>query len=401
MVQVRIESSQLIYLDNNATTQPAEEVIEAVEKALRENWGNPSSVHDFGRSARHTVEEAREEVALLVGCSAREIVFTSGGTESCNLALRGSLGGRDNRTVIATARTEHSAVRECAQACADATHSELVWLPSAGGSVDVGACEQLLKSRADEIALVSVMWANNETGVIAPIAQLASLCRQYGVRFHTDATQWVGRMPTDLATVEVDLLTLSAHKFHGVKGAGALYCRRGTATRPVLVGGGQERGMRGGTEDVPGIAALGVAARLAREWLTHTSHEQSTLTQLRDHFEKLITAAFPAAHVVGCEMPRLWSTSNIAFAQLQAEAVVVALSSAGVCASAGAACSTGSLEPSPVLVAMGVSRELAHGAVRFSLSRNTTRHEIESAARIVLDVVGRLSQSMPKTTVRF
>lgn len=380
----------MIYLDNNATTQPAAAVIEAVSKALAENWGNPSSVHDFGKSARHAVEEARQEVADLIGCAAREIIFTSGGTESCNLAIHGSLAGQSGQSVVVTTRVEHAAVRECAQA-----GCEVVWLDALDGVVAIEECERLLMARHGEIALLSIMWANNETGALQPIAQLAALCRLYGVRFHTDATQLVGRMPTNLCDLPVDLLTLSAHKFHGAKGVGALYCRRGIALKPLSVGGSQERLRRGGTENVPGICGLGVAARLAREWLTNAPHEQGERAAFRDDFEAEVCAALPKATVIGRDRARLWSTSCIAFAHLQAEAIVVALSSAGVCASAGAACSSGSLDPSPVLLAMGVAPELAHGAVRFSLSRSTTRQEMTAAARIVVNVVGRLSQSMP------
>ncbi len=363
-------------------------------KALTENWGNPSSTHDFGRSARHAVEEAREEVAALIGCRGREVIFTSGGTESCNLALNGCLDGSDGRSVIVTTRAEHAAVRECAQRAAN----EVIWLPAVGGVVDVQECERVLSARCGEIAILSIMWANNETGVLQPVAEIAELCRRWGVRFHTDATQWVGRMPTRVDEVGVDLLTLSAHKFHGPKGVGALYCRRGVALRPHLVGGAHERDRRAGTENVPGIVGLGVAARLAREWLKDAPHATNACSDLRDEFERQICAGVASAVVLGREHPRSWSTSNIAFARLQSEAIVVALSSAGVCASAGAACSTGSLDPSPVLLAMGVAPEHAHGAVRFSIARTTTREELTRAARIFVEVVERLSKSIQLST---
>ncbi len=393
----------MIYLDNNATTQPARAVIDAITRGMIEVWGNPSSVHASGQAARHAVEEAREEVASLIGCTPREVIFTSGGTESCNLALRGSLGGREGRSVIVTTHLEHTAIRDCARVCAANEggaqrwrgHCEVEWLATDKGLVDMGALERVLESRSREVAVVSVMWANNETGIVQPIAEIASLCRRHGVRFHSDATQWVGKMPTQLGGLDVDLLTLSAHKFHGPKGVGALYCRRGTSLDAQILGGHQERDRRGGTENVPGIIGLGIAARLAAEWLKREPHERVRLGSLRDHFERTVCGAIERAQVIGAREPRLWNTSTIAFGRLQAEAMLVALSAAGLCASAGAACSSGSLDPSPVLIAMGVHPELAHGAIRFSLSRNTTERELVDAARIVIDMVNTVAKSMP------
>jgi cysteine desulfurase len=394
----------VIYLDNNATTRPAEEVVVAIEKSLRENWGNPSSLYTGGARAREAVELARQQVAQLVGCSPREIILTSGGTESCNLALAGSLGGylaadHGKRKVIVTTRFEHSAVRECSQELSNRfvnEGAEVVWLEGGrDGVIDTQTLEHLLQKRANEIAIVSVMWVNNETGVLQPIAQLGSLCRQYGVRFHTDATQWVGRMPTDLSSIEVDLLTLSAHKFQGPKGVGALYCRRGTMLRSAMIGGPQERDRRGGTENVSGIIGMGVAAELALRWLNQTPNPWTDFEALRNQFEALVCAGVPNAIVLANQNLRVWNTSNIAFTNLEAEAVLVNLAKHGVAASAGAACSSGSLDPSPVLLAMGVAPEIAHGAVRFSISRNTTHKEIISAANAVIESVQQLSRSMP------
>lgn len=394
----------MIYLDNNATTRPAEEVVVAIEKSLRENWGNPSSLYTGGARAREAVELARQQVAQLVGCSPREIILTSGGTESCNLALAGSLGGylaadHGKRKVIVTTRFEHSAVRECSQELSNRfvnEGAEVVWLEGGrDGVIDTQTLEHLLQKRANEIAIVSVMWVNNETGVLQPIAQLGSLCRQYGVRFHTDATQWVGRMPTDLSSIEVDLLTLSAHKFQGPKGVGALYCRRGTMLRSAMIGGPQERDRRGGTENVSGIIGMGVAAELALRWLNQTPNPWTDFEALRNQFEALVCAGVPNAIVLANQNLRVWNTSNIAFTNLEAEAVLVNLAKHGVAASAGAACSSGSLDPSPVLLAMGVAPEIAHGAVRFSISRNTTHKEIISAANAVIESVQQLSRSMP------
>ena len=396
----------MIYLDNNATTRPAEEVVLAIQESLRENWGNPSSLYVDGERARQAVEHAREQIAQLVGCSPREIILTSGGPESCNLALAGSLGGflaadHGKRKVIVTTRFEHSAVRECAQELVNRfanEGAEVVWLEGGrDGVIDPKTLEHLLQKRASEIAIVSVMWANNETGVLQPIAQLGSMCRQYGVRFHTDATQWVGRMPTDLSSIEVDLLTLSAHKFQGPKGVGALYCRRGTMLRSAIIGGPQERDRRGGTENVSGIIGMGVAAKLAQIWLNQTPNPWLHFETLRNRFEELVCAGIPNAIVQASTNRRVWNTSNIAFANLQAEAVLVNLAKHGVAASAGAACSSGSLDPSPVLLAMGIAPEIAHGAVRFSLSRQTTESQITEGAQAVIESVRNLSRSMPTT----
>jgi len=394
----------VIYLDNNATTQPAEEVVVAIEKSLRENWGNPSSLYIGGARAREAVELARQQIAQLVGCSPREIILTSGGTESCNLALAGSLSGflaadAGLRKVIVTTRFEHSAVRECVQELVNRfanEGAEVVWIEGGrDGVIDPKTLEHLLQKRAREIAIVSVMWVNNETGVLQPIAQLGSMCRQYGVRFHTDATQWVGRMPTDLSSIEVDLLTLSAHKFQGPKGVGALYCRRGTMLRSAMIGGPQERDRRGGTENVSGIIGMGVAAELALRWLNEEPIPWLHFESMRNRFEELVCAGVPNAIVLANQNLRVWNTSNIAFTNLEAEAVLVNLAKHGVAASAGAACSSGSLDPSPVLLAMGIAPEIAHGAVRFSLSRHTTESQITEGAQAVIESVRNLSRSMP------
>jgi len=385
-----------IYLDSNATTAPAPEVIEAVARSMRGAWANPSSVHRAGGEARRTVELARESVARLVGCQEREIVFTSGGTEGANLAIRGSLehaaANEPTRRVLVTTKFEHSAVRELAQQL-EKRGAEVVWLPGAArmpGTPDLDALESLLASRADEIALVSLMWANNETGAITDIARAGSICREAGVRFHTDATQWVGKMPTDLAAMQIDLASFAAHKFHGPKGAGALYVRRTVRLEPQSIGGPQERDRRGGTENVPAIAGMGVAAELARAWLATDGMTQGA--SRRDRFEREVVAA-ATGFVHGASTPRLWNTTNIGFARLEAEAILLLLSERGVDASAGAACSSGSLDPSPVLLAMGVAPELAHGSIRFSLSRETSDAEIAESTRRVIAAIARLRES--------
>ena len=388
--------TERIYLDSNATTAPAPEVVEAVARAMRECWANPSSVHRAGGEAKRVVELARESVAKLVGCQERELVFTSGGTEGANLAIRGSLehfrASEPHRSVLVTTRFEHSAVRELAQQI-EKRGGEVVWLAGArgeSGTPDLDALAELLARRADEIALVSLMWANNETGAITDIARAGALCREAGVRFHTDATQWVGKMPTDLAALQVDLLSFAAHKFHGPKGVGALYVRRNVRVTPQTYGGPQERERRGGTENVPAIAGMGIAADLAREWLS--GEGISRQRALRDRFEHAVADATGGViHAQGSD--RLWNTSNIGFARLEAEAILLLLSERGVFASAGAACSSGSLDPSPVLLAMGIAPELAHGSIRFSISRDTTESACDEGARRVNSAIARLRGS--------
>ena len=380
----------LAYLDNNATTQPLPEVVAAVTEALVRGWGNPSSVHRAGIDARRTVELARESVARLVGASEREIVFTSGGTEGAGLAIAGSLSAE--RRLLVSMRTEHSAVREECEALARRGAADVEWLPTdAHGVVDLGALDAVLRARAGDVALVSVMWANNETGVVQPVQAIGERCRAAGVRFHTDATQWIGRMPCDLRAMPVDLASFAAHKFHGPKGVGALFVRAGVRVVPQVIGGPQERERRGGTENVPGIAGMAAAAEAATRWLA--GGEREALGRLRDAFERGIRAELPDAVVNGAGAERLWNTSNIGFPGLEAEAILLLLSERGVAASAGAACSSGSLDPSPVLLAMGIPPRVAHGSVRFSLSRLTTAAELVQASRTVLDCVERLRRS--------
>lgn len=385
----------VIYLDNNATTRPDEAVVEAVRRALTIHWHNPSSVHRPGQAARQQIELARETVAALIGCRAREVLFTSGGTEGANLALRSLLMVNPARRLLVTSRLEHSAVRETAESLAEREGVEVVWLAvDDDGRVDPRSLAEVLRRRADEIAVVSVMWANNETGVIEPIEALGALCREHGVPYHCDGTQWVGKMPANVARLPIDVLTFSAHKFHGPKGVGAMYVRRGIRLPPRITGGPQERERRGGTENVPGILGMAAAALSARAWLDEESN-RTAQAALRDRLEREITRRVPGAVVNGSASPRLWNTTNIGFPRLEAEAVLLLLSERGVCASAGAACSSGSLDPSPVLLAMGIAPETAHGSVRFSLSRETTAAEIDRVIEIIPAVIERLRASLP------
>ncbi len=383
---------QPIYLDNNATTRPLDEVVEAMRDCLATTWANPSSVHRLGVEARRQLELAREAVAHLVGCQERELTFCSGGTEAANLAILGTFAATPERRLLLTSKLEHSAVRETAEAWA-ARGGEVLWIEHRpDGIVDLDWLEQTLASRGSLIGLLSLMWANNETGVVQPIERVGALCRERGVRFHTDATQWVGRMPTDVASLQVDLLSFAAHKFHGPKGVGALYLRRGVRVERQVIGGPQERERRGGTENVPGIVGMGVAADAARAWLAAPAWGE--LAALRDRLERSLLERCESATVNGAAAPRLWNTTNIGFRRLEAEAILLLLSERGVCASAGAACSSGSLDPSPVLLAMGIPPEVAHGSVRLSLSRFTTPAEIERAISIIPECIAKLRRGM-------
>jgi len=398
----------VIYLDNNATTQPDPRVTDAVRDAMLHHWANPSSVHRLGQSVRQRVELARHAVALLLHCRDREVFFTSGGTESNNLALRGTLAHAASPLLITT-RIEHAAIRQPAESLAKAG-LRVVHLPLApDGSVQPADLASALKQHTtDAPTLVSIQWANNETGLIQPIGQLVRAVIEFrsapenvsrrNVLFHSDATQAVGKIPVDLAAVPVDMLTLAAHKFHGPKGVGALFVRTGVRLTPQQLGGPQERDRRGGTENTAGILGMGVAADLSREFLADVP-ALARLRALRDQFESAILQARPDAVVNSCILNtpdgRLWNTSNIGFPRLEAEAILLALSEQNLCASAGAACSSGSLEPSPVLLAMAVPEPIAHGSVRFSLSRFTTEADIARAIELVPAVVERLARTLP------
>ena len=381
----------LIDLDHNATTSPSPAVIEAMVEAMRSGWGNPSSIHQMGMAARHAVELARESVASLVGCTPRELVFTSGGTESCSHAIRGSIDAwrAQERPVVVTTRLEHSAVRECVAEFESRGLCEVHWLPHADGAADLSALASVLRDRAGEIALVSLMWANNETGALLDAPLAARLCRDAGVRFHTDATQWVGKMPTDFRALGADLMSFSAHKFHGPKGIGALVVRRGVDMPAEIVGGPQERGRRGGTENVPGIVGMGAAALESAQWLAAAGRMESGRA-VRDALEACLQAAYPEC-VPLRPVRRLWNTCSVGFPRLASEAMLLLLSERGICASAGAACSSGSLEPSPVITAMGLPPEVAHGTLRFTIGRGTTMGHVERAAAVIGECARRLA----------
>ena len=375
--------SEMIYLDNNATTMPLPKVVEAMAANLRDGYANPSSVHQFGQSVRHSIECAREQVALLIGAKPREIVFTSGGTESINLAIRGALALHPERRRIVTTSVEHSAVLRLVENLEGEGYTvERVGVDSQG-RIDESHWSEAL---TDDTALATMIHANNETGVVFDVAQLADVAVKCGAVVHVDAVQSVGKVPIDVSKAAAQLVSLSAHKFHGPKGTGALYVRRRTRITPLIVGGNQESLLRGGTEHVAGIVGMGVAAEAAR-----CDEVCVDVGRLRDAFEEGVLAAVPFAHVNGCDAQRICNTSNIGFEGISAEAILILLSEAGICASAGAACSSGSLEPSHVLTAMGIDERIAHGAIRFSLSRFTTRQEIERVVETLPKLLARLT----------
>ena len=365
----------MIYLDNNSTTQPLPEVQAAIAHTQRELYANPSSIHQFGQAVRHCVEIARTQVAALIGASPKEIVFTSGGTESINLAIRGALRTHPARQRIVTSAVEHSAVLRVVERLAQEGYDVQYVGVDREGRINLGEFESAL---TPDTALVSLLHANNETGVIWDVKHLAELAAKTGAIIHIDAVQSAAKIPIDVSQWPAHLVSLSAHKFHGPKGVGAIYVRRRTRIDPQIVGGSQESELRGGTENVEGIIGMGVAAEIAGKQCQEVAQ---MVGALRDALEKGILSIIPNTHVQGASAPRICNTANISFEGLQSEAVLMVLSEAGICASAGAACSSGSLEPSHVLKAMNLDEAVAHGAVRFSLSRFNTKAEIEEVVR--------------------
>jgi len=377
--------TEVIYLDNNATTRPLPEVVEAMMPVLTEMYANPSSVHRFGQSVRHRVECAREQVARLMGASAREIVFTSGGTESINLAIRGALRMRADRRGIVTTAVEHSAVvRVVEQLEAHGYRVDCVGVDREG-RIDEDEWSSKL---TEDTALATLLHVNNETGVIFDVVRLARVAADRGVPVHVDAVQSVGKLPVDVSEWPVQFVSVAAHKFHGPKGVGALFVRRRTRLEPLIIGGSQERKLRGGTENVAGIVGMGVAAEAA---MRDGPDVMRRVRTMRDSLEAGILANVAFAHVNGAGAERIYNTANIAFEGLEAEAVLLLLSEAGICASSGAACSSGSLEPSHVLKAMGIDERIAHGAIRFSLSRFNTQEEMERVIAVIPDLLSKLT----------
>jgi cysteine desulfurase len=360
-----------IYLDNNATTQVAPEVLEAMLPYLQDLYGNPSSMHTFGGQVGRRVRQAREQVAGIIGASPEEIIFTSCGTESDNTAVRSALATNPGKRHIVTTRVEHPAIHSLVARLAQ-EGCRVTEIPvDAEGRLHM---EQYAKSLSPDTAIVSLMWANNETGVIFPVEEAATLAHNRGILFHTDAVQAVGKIPIDMRHNCIDMLSLSGHKLHAPKGVGALYVRKGTRFSPFLIGGHQEKGRRGGTENVPSIIALGLACDLAAQKMTT---ENTVVKELRDKLENALLYNIPRCRVNGDRVNRLPNTSNISFEFVEGEAILLRLDEYAICASSGSACTSGSLQPSHVLRAMGVPFTMAHGSIRFSLSIYNTEKEID------------------------
>jgi cysteine desulfurase len=379
----------VIYLDNNATTQVAPEVREAILPWLGENYGNPSGGYRFGKAAKKAINLAREQVADLIGAHPEEIVFTSGGTESSHTALRSAMALRPERKTILTSIVEHSAVYELAKFHGQTGYDVRLNPVDSQGRLDLGQWQQNLAN--DTVAVVSLIWANNETGVISPIAEAAALAAEKDVYFHTDAVQAVGKIPVKVSEMPLHALSISAHKFHGPKGVGALYLNRHARFQPEILGGGQENERRSGTENVPGIVGMGVAAGLAKQFLEETA----ALARLRDEFEKQVMAAIPGVEVHGGESPRLPNTGNLYFPGVDGEGLLILLDEAGICCSPGSACSTGAVQPSRIIKVMGFSSSRARSSVRFSLSRLNSEDEISAAVDAIQNAVAKLQVVMP------
>lgn len=377
----------MIYLDNNSTTQTDPAVLDAMAPCWRDQYANPSSLHLAGQSARNAIEHAREQVAALIHAKPRDIIFTSGGTEADNLAILGTLEANSSKRRIVTTGVEHVAVHALCEKLQKQDY-DVVFLPTdPDGRLDLAALDAAL---TPDTALAAVMHANNETGVIFPIEEIAQLATARGIPLHVDAVQSAGKLPIDCSRIPCNTLALSAHKFHGPKGTGALYVAPRAKLRNQLVGGHQERDLRPGTENVPAIVGMGKAAELAANL---DPDPWRTVAALRDRLEIEITARLDFSCVIGAGAPRIPNTTLIAFPGLEAEAILIGLSQRELCASSGSACSSGSLEPSHVLRAMGCDPATAKSAIRFSLSKRTTSHEIKAAIEITADVIGRLRKS--------
>ena len=378
----------VIYLDNNATTRVAPEVIHAMMPYLKEYYGNPSSMHSFGGQVGKAVREARSHVAQLLGAEDTEIVFTSCGSEGNNTAIHAALAAQPEKRHIVTTEVEHPAILNVCKHLEKKGYRVTYLSVDRDGQLDLMEVEAAMTGGT---ALVTIMYANNETGVMFPVEAVGAIAKEYGATFHVDAVQAVGKIPINLRTSTIDLLTLSGHKLHAPKGIGALYVRRGFKFRPFLIGGHQERGRRAGTENVPGAIALGKAAELARADLTSVPKEQ----KLRDRLERELLTRIPNSIVNGHTFHRLPNTTNIGFKYIEGEAILFLLNQYGICASSGSACTSGSLEPSHVLRAMGLPYTILHGSIRFSLSRYTTPAEIDTVITTMPNIVERLRAMSP------
>lgn len=379
----------VIYFDNNATTRVADEVFEVMQPYFCELYGNPSSMHTFGGQVGVRVREAREQVAALLGCHPTEVIFTSCGTEADSTAILGTLAAVPHRRKVITTRVEHPAVLTVCRDLENRGYHVIELGVDKQGRLDLGELESLLD---DDTAVVTIMAANNETGTVFPIDKIAEMVTERGITFHTDAVQIVGKIPLNLSETPIHLLSLSGHKLHAPKGVGVLYVRKGTRIAPFLLGGHQEGGRRAGTENVPGIVGLGKACELAARYM---DDENTRVKALRDKLESAILAGCPDSRINGDPENRLPNTTNISFEYIEGEAILLMLDRFGICASSGSACTSGSLEPSHVLRAMGVPFTAAHGSIRYSLSRYNTEDEVDLTIEKMPQIIERLRELSP------
>lgn len=378
-----------IYLDNNATTQVAPEVLEEMLPYLRDYYGNPSSMHTFGGQLHRKVEDARAKVAHLIGAEPEEIIFTSCGTESDNTAIMSAVESFPQKRHIITTRVEHPAVLNFCKHLARKGYRITFLTVNSKGQLNI---DELLKAIDDNTALVTIMYANNEVGNIFPISEIGNVLKERRILFHTDAVQVVGKIPIDTKKLPVEMLSLSGHKVHAPKGIGVLYVRKGTRFYPYVIGGHQERGRRAGTENVASIIGLGKACEIAAKNITQ---ESLSLSHLRDKLEKALMHNCPDVRINGDVTSRLPNTTNLSFEYVEGEAILLRLNEYGVCASSGSACTSGSLEPSHVLRAMGVPFTAIHGSIRFSLSRYNSEAEVDRVIEIMPDIIKNLRQLSP------
>jgi cysteine desulfurase len=379
----------VVYMDNNATTKVDPAVLEEMLPYFAEQYGNPSSMHVFGGRVGRKISEARERVAAAFGCSPGEVIFNACGTEGDNTAIRSALASQPDKRHIITTRVEHPAVLNLVKHL-ERKGYEATYLGVDGeGRLDL---DELRDSIRHDTALISVMYANNETGVIFPIKEIAEIGKERGVLTHTDAVQVLGKIPLDLKDLPVDFLAVSGHKVHAPKGVGALFVRKGTQFRPFMMGGHQEHGRRAGTENTTGIIALGRACEIA---MAGVAHENSVVKGMRDRLEKGLLAAIPDARINGTTGSRLPNTTNISFQYVEGEAILLMMDAFGICASSGSACTSGSLEPSHVLRALGVPFTFAHGSIRFSLSRFNTDADVDLVLAELPKIIKRLREISP------
>lgn len=380
---------KVIYLDNNATTMVAPEVVDEMLPYLSKYYGNPSSIHSFGGMVSKKLQEAREKVADLLGAEPDEIVFTSCGTESDNTAILSALSLTPDKKHIVTTRVEHPAVKVLCERLTEKGYRITELSVTSDGSLDI---EEFRHALTPDTAIVSIMWANNETGVLFPVEELAEMAKERGILFHTDAVQAAGKIPINMKGNRIDMLSISGHKLHAPKGVGVLYIRRGTMFSPFMIGGHQEKGRRGGTENVASIIGLGKACELAK---ANLEKENKYLKSLRDRLENSLLENIPNCRVNGNREKRIPNTTNMSFEFVEGESILLLLDQYGVCASSGSACTSGSIQPSHVLRAMGVPYTMIHGSVRFSLSLYNTQEEIDFVIDVMPKIIKRLREMSP------